>query len=129
MAAQTQATSYLEENMATTTEYKSSDVTARSWEPLVVDGRETGEVSWLRGEGEEGAPAAGLWRIGTEEGAEFPYNVHGSDTFHVLEGESELETPDGEKIMLVPGGLYSFPDGFTATWRTRSPFLKFFVVA
>lgn len=30
--------------------------------------------------------------------------------------------------MLVPEGLYSFPDGFTATWRTRSPFLKFFVV-
>jgi len=42
--------------------------------------------------------------------------------------EAELETPDGGRIELAPGGIYSFPDGFTATWRTRSPFLKFFVV-
>lgn len=63
MAAQPQATSHLEENMATTTEYKSTSVTAGSWEPLIVDGRETGEVHWLRGEGER-APTAGLWRIG-----------------------------------------------------------------
>ena len=111
--------------MATPTEYKSTSVTAGPWETLIVDGRETGEVHWLRGEGEP-APTAGLWRIGVDD---FPYNVHGSDTFHVIEGEAELETPDGEKIMLVPGGLYSFPDGFTATWRTRSPFVKFFVIA
>ena len=114
--------------MATTTEYRSSSVAAGSWEPLILEGRETGEVHWLRGEG-EAAPVAGLWRIGTDNGAEFPYNVHGSDTFHVIEGEAELETPDGEKIKLVPGGIYSFPDGFTATWRTRSPFVKFFVMA
>ncbi len=114
--------------MATTTEYKSSDVTAGSWEPLIDDGQEIGEVHWLRREG-EGMPVSGLWRISTEKGAEIPYNVHGSDSFHVIEGEAELETPDGQKIMLVAGGVYSFPDGFTATWRTRSPFLKFFVVA
>ena len=71
----------------------------------------------------------GLWRIGPDNGAHFPYNVHGSDTFQIIEGEAELETPDGEKIKLTPGGLYSFPDGLTAIWRTKSPFVKFFVVA
>jgi uncharacterized cupin superfamily protein len=55
--------------------------------------------------------------------------VTGVDSFHVIEGEAELETSDGEKIELIAGGIYSFPDGFSATWRTRSPFLKFFVIA
>ncbi|MFD9379752.1 cupin domain-containing protein [Streptomyces sp. NPDC059999] len=45
-----------------------------------------------------------------------------------MEGEAELEGPDGEKSELVAGHIYSFPAGFTATWRTRSPFMKFFVV-
>ena len=57
------------------------------------------------------------------------YKVTGTDSFHVIQGEAELETPDGERIELTAGGIYSFPDGFTATWRTRSPFMKFFVIA
>jgi uncharacterized cupin superfamily protein len=86
-----------------------------------------GEVHFLV-QAEDG-PVAGLWRIGAQEGEEFPYRVTGSDSFHVIEGEAELETPDGEKIELVAGGIYSFPDGFTATWRSRGPLLKFFVIA
>ncbi len=114
--------------MATTTEYLSSSVTAGSWEPLVEEGREIGQVHWLRGEA-EGLPLTGLWKISPEEG-EFPYKaMFGVDNFHVIQGEAELETSSGEKIELVPGGIYSFPEGFTATWRTRSPFMKFFVVA
>ncbi|MFD6186002.1 cupin domain-containing protein [Streptomyces goshikiensis] len=63
------------------------------------------------------------------EGAEFPYKPAATDTFHVIEGEAELETHDGKRIEIVAGGIYSFPAGFTATWRTRTPFMKFFVVA
>jgi uncharacterized cupin superfamily protein len=117
----------LEGNMATTTEYRSSSVTAGSWEPLIEDGRETGQIHWLRREG-EGGPLAGLWRVSAERGAEIAYRADGIDTFHVIEGEAELETPAGDKIQLVAGGIYSFPDGFTATWRTKSDFLKFFVI-
>jgi uncharacterized cupin superfamily protein len=113
--------------MATTTEYRSSSVTAESWEPLIEEGRETGQVHWLRREG-EGGPMAGLWRISAEEGAEFPYRANGIDNFHVIEGEAEMETAAGDRIPLVAGGIYSFPDGFTATWRTKSNFVKFFVV-
>ncbi|MET1154629.1 cupin domain-containing protein, partial [Arthrobacter sp.] len=107
--------------------YRSSSVTAESWEPHVENGQPFGQVHWLRAEG-EGGPLAGLWRVDAAEGADLPYRVTGSDTFHVLEGEAELETPDGNRIKLVTGGIYSFPDGFTATWRTRVPFKKFFVI-
>jgi uncharacterized cupin superfamily protein len=110
--------------MTVTGKLASSSVSAEGWEPLVEDGREIGEIHWLLQT--PGGPVAGLWRIGTED---FPYHVTGSDIFHVIEGDAELETPSGDKIPLTPGGIYSFPDGFTATWRTRSPFLKFFVVA
>ncbi|MEP7035653.1 MAG: cupin domain-containing protein [Dermatophilaceae bacterium] len=61
-------------------------------------------------------------------GAE-PYRVTRSDTFHVIEGEAEQGAPDGDRIELIAGGIYSFPDGFTAAWRPRSPLLTFFVVA
>ncbi len=113
--------------MTKTADVVSSSVTAEAWEPLIEDGRELGEVHWLR-QG-EGGPVAGLWRVSVEEGAEIPYKVTGTDSFHVIKGEAELETPDGERIELTAGGIYSFPDGFTATWRTRSPFMKFFVIA
>jgi uncharacterized cupin superfamily protein len=106
----------------------SSSVSTDSWEQVVEDGRKMGQVHWLLQS--ENGTLAGLWKIDTEEGAEIPYRVTtGSDSFHVIEGEADLETSDGEKIQLTAGGIYSFPGGFTATWRTRSPFLKFFVMA
>jgi uncharacterized cupin superfamily protein len=112
--------------MTVATDVHSSSATTEAFEPLIEDGRQLGEVHFLL---QSEALVAGMWRIGPVEGAEFPYKVTGSDTFHVIKGEAELETPDGDRIQLVPGGIYSFPDGFTATWRTRSPFLKFFVMA
>jgi uncharacterized cupin superfamily protein len=65
---------------------------------------------------------------GRAQGRRGPCKVTGSDAFHVTRTEAELETPDWERITLVAGGLYSFPDGFTGTWRTKSRFLKFFVI-
>lgn len=101
-----------------------------NWEPFVEGGRQIGEVHWLAvHERPEGTVATGLWRIDAESGAEIPYAVTGSETFHVLEGQAVLEPPEGEPIELKPGMVVSFPDGFTATWRTRSAFKKFFVVA
>ena len=97
-------------------------VDADTWEPFEpAPGVTVGQVHWL-------TPVSGLWRIGPEEGAEIPYAAQGGETFHVLEGEAELETPDGARIALERGTVVSLPDGFTATWRTRSPFKKFFVV-
>jgi uncharacterized cupin superfamily protein len=114
--------------MTTASSVKSSSASTDSWEQLVEDDQKMGQVHWLLQS--ENGTVAGLWKIDTEEGAEIPYRVTtNSDSFHVIEGEAELETPDGEKIQLLAGGIYSFPGGFTATWRTRSPFMKFFVMA
>jgi len=101
-----------------------------TWEPFVVEGQVAGQVSWLVQQARPNGPlAAGFWRITPEEGAEIPYAVNGSETFHVLEGEAVLEEADGRQVRLSPGTVVSFPDGYTATWRTLTPFTKFFVVA
>lgn len=107
----------------------SSVDTKTGWVPFVEDGHEIGEVHWLVQQARaDGVLAAGLWRIDPESGAELPYAVHGSETIHVLEGEAVLELSDGRTIELKPGVVLSLPDGFSATWRTRTPFKKFFVV-
>jgi len=114
--------------MTTASSVLSSSVSTDSWEQLVEDGRKMGQVHWLFQS--ENGPLAGLWKIDTVEGAEIPYRVTTNfDSFHVIEGEGEMETPDGEKIQITAGGIYSFPKGFTATWRTHSPILKYFVMA
>lgn len=101
-----------------------------AWEPFVHDGHVVGEVRWIAQEVRPQGPlAVGLWRIDPEAGAELPYAVAGSETIQVLEGEADLEQPDGTTITLTPGVVVTLPDGFTATWRTRSPFKKLFVVA
>jgi uncharacterized cupin superfamily protein len=100
------------------------------WEPFVLDGQQVGEVRWIAQDVRPQGPlAVGLWRIDPEAGADLPYAVAGSETIHVLEGEAELEQADGTTIPLTPGVIITLPDGFTATWRTLSPFKKLFVVA
>ena len=101
-----------------------------AWEPFVHDGHTVGEVRWIAQEARPHGPlAVGLWRIDPDAGAELPYAVAGSETIHVLEGEAELEKADGTTIALSPGVIVTLPDGFTATWRTKSAFKKLFVVA
>lgn len=59
------------------------------------------QAHWLI-QGEKG-PVVGPFRTGPDDGAEMPTGV--------------------------AGGIYSFPDGFRATWRTRARFVKFFLIA
>jgi uncharacterized cupin superfamily protein len=129
-AGSTTTPSRHEESDMTISAIPHATVDPETWEPFVVQGQAVGEVHWLvQAQRPQGVLAAGIWRIGPEEGAELPYAVAGSETIHVLEGEAELETSAGEKIRLTSGDVVSLPDGFTATWRTLSPFKKFFVVA
>ena len=86
--------------MATASNVLSSSVSTDSWEQLIEDGRKMGQVHWLFQS--ENGPLAGLWKIDTVEGAEIPYRVTTNfDSFHVIEGDGEMETPDGEKIQLT----------------------------
>lgn len=118
--------------MSTTSHSSISTIDAdQRWEPFVHDGVQVGEVHWLSQEVRDngGVVVSGLWRIDAEAGKELPYAVAGTEVFHVLEGEAVLEQPDGTTVSLVPGVVISLPDGYTATWRTRRDFKKFFVVA
>ena len=101
-----------------------------AWEPFVHEGHVVGEVRWITQDSRPHGPlAVGLWRIDPETGAELPYAGAGSETIHVLEGVADLELADGTTIPLTPGVVVTLPDGFTATWRTKSPFKKLFVIA
>ncbi len=106
-----------------------SPVLIDEWE-FVDDGCSAGEVHWLRRSGpDEPMLSTGLWRHlpdGHPEG--LPYRVAGSETLYVIDGAAELTLPDGSTIWLQEGYLASFGDGFEATWRTKEPFMKFFVV-
>jgi uncharacterized protein len=104
-----------------------------SWQPFVrEDGTVSGEVQWLRASaaGESPALYTGLWRHQPDEEPEgAPYAVSGSETFLLIDGAIELVLPDGTSMRIDKGDIVSFPDGFTATWFTLEPVLKFFVVA
>lgn len=106
-----------------------SPVLIDEWE-FIDDGCNAGEVHWLRrSDPKEPLLSAGLWRHlpdGRPEG--LPYHVVGSETLYVIDGAAELTLPDGSTLWLQEGYLASFKDGFKATWRTKEPFMKFFVV-
>ena len=105
-----------------------SSTGTQDWEPYVVETPggplEVGQVSWVsRHEGLK----VGLWRITPEAGAELPYEVPGIEVIHVLDGEAVLEQPDGQSMRLTPGTVVTLGPGYSATWRTLTPFTKLFV--
>ena len=98
--------------MTTTAGIFTSSVDAETWEPLIEDGQELGQVHWLVQAG--GRPVAGLFRVGPEEGAELPYVVTGSDTFHAPARRSGTGNPRRRADpahrrghLLLSGRLYS----------------------
>jgi uncharacterized cupin superfamily protein len=106
-----------------------SPVLLDEWE-FVDGGESAGEVHWLRRSG-PGEPllSAGLWRHLPEEHPHgLPYKVEGSESIYVIDGMAELTLPDGSIMWLQEGYLASFGDGFEAIWKTKEPFMKFFVV-
>lgn len=116
-------------HLANSTVYELSK-NPNKWEAFIVQGLKLGQVSWLRRTNEDnGVLATGLWKHHEEEHPDgMPYGVEGSETFHVIKGEAEIETEKGEKIVLKEGNSYSFTDGFLGTWKTKGEFIKFFIV-
>lgn len=67
----------------------------------------------------------GIWRRGAETGPmELPYH----EIAVIIEGEVEIEEPDGTVHRVGPGDVLITPKGSKATWRALSPVKKFWAV-
>lgn len=108
--------------------YVRDSVDTARFEPFLVDGKQAGEVQWLRIEGSAGnALAAALWR---SDPATYEYVFPGDETFHVIRGAVAIEIPEtGERVELRAGDIASFDGGTRSVWHVTEPFLKFTVVA
>jgi uncharacterized cupin superfamily protein len=111
--------------MATTKLAYQSSTVAETYEPFMVDGKQIGEVHWLRDTaGGDGVLLTGLWRA---EPGSFDYAFETDETFLLLEGAVSIDLEDGETVELKKGDLVSFVAGSKATWHVRSASKKFFV--
>jgi uncharacterized cupin superfamily protein len=106
--------------------YLSSTATS-DFEPFVFEGKQLGEVHWLRTSGSgEGMLLAGLWR---SDPTRFDYVFPGDETFEVLEGEVTIDIAGGESVTLQKGEIASFAKGTESVWNLGTPFKKFFVIS
>lgn len=74
----------------------------------------------------EGQLLAGMWRA---DPVTIDYVFSGDETFHVLQGEADVELDTGEVVHLSAGDIASFAKGMHSIWRIRSSFEKFFVIS
>jgi uncharacterized cupin superfamily protein len=114
--------------MSTVADVKKSSIRTENYEPYMFEGKETGEVSWLRTEsGGDGMLFAGLWRAEpmTVEG----YVFEGDETFHVLKGRVTIDVEGQGPVDLGEGDIASFRKGTKAVWHVTEPFQKFFVIS
>jgi uncharacterized cupin superfamily protein len=102
-----------------------------SWEPFSVDGTPMGEMHWLqRPASIDAIPQAAIWRVLPGSAPEeFPYEFHGNELMHVLEGVLEVDIEGGDTVTVRAGDVAYFPAGTRSTWRLTTPLRKLFMVA
>jgi len=106
----------------------STSIDPTDYEPFIVEGAHTGDVHWLRNEGEAGVQT-GVWRVlpgQPPDGEVSEFVFHRDETIHVLEGRVEIEM-DGDRLELRAGDVASFRRGAHTRWRVHAPFREFFV--
>jgi uncharacterized cupin superfamily protein len=114
--------------VATVQDVHRSSVQAENYEPFINEGKETGEVSWLRTEsGGEGMLFAGLWRA--EPMTVESYTFAGDETLQVLKGRVTIEVEGHAPVELGVGDIASFRKGTKSVWHVTEPFQKFFVIS
>jgi uncharacterized cupin superfamily protein len=100
------------------------------WEPFSVDGMPMGEMHWLqRPASIDETPQAAIWRVLPGSAPEeFPYEFHGNELMHVLEGVLEVAVEGGETVTIRAGEVAYFPAGTRSIWRLTTPLRKLFMV-
>jgi uncharacterized cupin superfamily protein len=100
------------------------------WEPFSVDGTPMGEMHWLqRPASIDETPQAAIWRVLPGSAPEeFPYDFHGNELMHVVEGVLEVAVEGGETVTIRAGEVAYFPAGTRSIWRLTTPLRKLFMV-
>jgi uncharacterized cupin superfamily protein len=102
-------------------------VDADGYEPFVVDGKQVGEIRWLRTAADQASTAleVGLWR---SDPAIYDYLFAVDETFHVIEGAVTIDLPESaERIELKAGDIAFFEAGTASVWTITEPFKKFVI--
>jgi len=64
------------------------------------------------------------WPIWQKEISDFDWYYDTTEQFYVLEGEVEVETEDGQKVVFGPGDFVTFPKGVKCRWHVKKPIRK-----
>ncbi|MGB4270247.1 MAG: cupin domain-containing protein [Spirochaetota bacterium] len=64
------------------------------------------------------------WPIWQKEISDFDWYYDTTEQFYVLEGEVEVETEDGQKIVFGAGDFVTFPQGVKCRWHVKKPIRK-----
>lgn len=97
------------------------------YELETISGEPSGAVHWLRDQsGGDGVLFAGMFRA---DPSTFAYEFAGDETFHLIDGEIEVQLESGEQVALSAGDIASFPKGTKSTWTVNTPMRKFFVIS
>ncbi len=62
----------------------------------------------------------------SKEVSVFDWSYDETETCYVLEGEVEVTTADGERVVFGAGDLVTFPRGLSCRWNVRQPIRKHF---
>ena len=70
---------------------------------------------------EEELQSAGVlsWPIWEKEESSFDWHYDSKEVCYFLEGEAEVELPDGSKVRIEKGDLATFPKGLSCKWHVK----------
>mmetsp|Transcript_53164 Transcript_53164/g.104079 ORF Transcript_53164/g.104079 Transcript_53164/m.104079 type:complete len:147 (+) Transcript_53164:155-595(+) len=69
-----------------------------------------------------GISSWGTWGCGVSN---FPWSYSGTEMMYIIEGEVDVTMDStGEKVILKPGTLATFPDGISCVWDVKKPIKK-----
>ncbi|MFX0090911.1 MAG: cupin domain-containing protein [Candidatus Hodarchaeota archaeon] len=60
------------------------------------------------------------------EPSEFDWEYAATETAYVFEGDAEIETEDGKKVVIKGGDLVQFPEGLKTKWKVNQTIRKVF---
>jgi hypothetical protein len=64
------------------------------------------------------------WPIWEKDESSFDWSYDCNESCYFLEGEAEIQLPDGKKVTIQKGDLVTFPKGLKCTWNIKKKVRK-----